>query len=149
MKLFCMKKLFLVSLLFIFSFQSFSQNWMKDIDEAKQIAASENKTIVLVFQGSDWCAPCIKLDREIWSSEEFKAYAEEHYVMLQADFPRRKKNSLSKEQQSKNNKLAEIYNKNGFFPLVVILDNKGNRKGELGYEKSTPSDFINKINKLK
>ncbi|MFK5981884.1 MAG: thioredoxin family protein [Flavobacteriaceae bacterium] len=144
-----MKKIIFISLLLFSSLNLIAQNWLTDFSEAKQIATSENKTIILVFQGSDWCAPCIKLDREIWSSEEFKTYAEEHYVMLRADFPRRKKNSLSKEQQSKNNVLAEKYNKNGYFPLVVILDNKGNRKGELGYEKSTPSDFINKINKLK
>jgi len=52
-----------------------AQEWHTDFVKAKEIATKENKTIVLVFQGSDWCAPCIKLDREIWSSEVFKSYA--------------------------------------------------------------------------
>jgi len=141
-----MKKLMLISFLFLSSINMFSQNWLTDIDEAKKIAASENKTIILVFQGSDWCAPCIKLDREIWSTEEFKAYAKEHYIMLQADFPRRKKNALSKEQQEKNNALAEKYNKNGYFPFVVVLDKNGKVLEEIGYLKTTPSKYIEQLN---
>jgi len=47
----------------------FSQNWHTDLEYAKKIAVKENKPIVLVFQGSDWCAPCIKLERDIWSSD--------------------------------------------------------------------------------
>ena len=42
------------------------------------IASKESKPIILVFQGSDWCAPCIKLDREILSSDTFKKYANEN-----------------------------------------------------------------------
>jgi len=141
-----MKKTIILFLVLISSFNVFAQNWIKDIDEAKQIAASENKTIILVFQGSDWCAPCIKLDREIWSTEEFKTYAKDHYVMLQADFPRKKKNSLSNEQQEKNNNLAEKYNKNGYFPFVVVLDKNGKILKESGYLKTTPSQYIELLN---
>ncbi|MCF6307141.1 MAG: thioredoxin family protein [Flavobacteriaceae bacterium] len=141
-----MKKLVFFSLFFIASIGANSQNWIKDIDEAKQIASEKNLRIILVFQGSDWCAPCIKLDREIWSTEEFKAYAKDHYVMLQADFPRSKKNKLSKEQQEKNNKLAEKYNKNGYFPFVVVLDKNGKVLEETGYFKTTPQGYIEQLN---
>lgn len=63
-----------------------AQEWQTDFTKAKEIAAKESKPIILVFQGSDWCAPCIKLDREVWSTETFKKYAAAHYVMLQTDF---------------------------------------------------------------
>ena len=76
-----------------------AQNWQTDIDQAKVLAAKENRKIVLVFQGSDWCAPCIKLEREIWSTEEFNDYAKDHFIMLQADFPRKKNNQLSVDLQ--------------------------------------------------
>src|SRR5690606_8689504 len=84
-----------------------AQEWQTDFEAAKQISSEEKLPIILVFQGSDWCAPCIKLNLEIWSSEEFKSYSKEHFVMLQADFPRKKINSLPDEQQQKNNQLAE------------------------------------------
>ncbi len=142
-----MKK-YLFALLLLLSFHSYSQEWLTDFNHAKDIASKENKTIILVFQGSDWCAPCIKLDHEIWSTTIFKNYAKDHFVMLQADFPRKKKNALSKEQQAKNEKLFETYNKNGYFPFVVVLDHNGNVLGESGYEKTTPERYIKKLTAL-
>ncbi len=127
---------------------TFAQNWQTDFTTAKEIASQENKPIVLVFQGSDWCAPCIKLDLEIWSTDTFKAYAKDNYVMLQADFPRKKKNALSETQSKANAKLAETYNQEGMFPLVVILDKKGNVLGKTSYKKTTPKDYIEEINKF-
>lgn len=99
----------------------------------------------MVFQGSDWCAPCIKLSREIWSTETFITYAKDNYIMFQADFPRKKKNALPEKQAAANAKLAEIYDKNGVFPLVVVLDNRGNLLGETGYKKTTPKAYIQEL----
>lgn len=123
-----------------------AQEWHTDFAKAKKTATAENKPIILVFQGSDWCAPCIKLDREIWSTEAFKKYASKNYVMLQADFPRKKKNALSESQTAANAKLAEAYNKNGIFPFVVILDANGKVLGETSYKKTTPEAYIEELN---
>jgi len=93
-----MKKIIVALLVMVVSVNTtIAQEWQTDFTIAKEIAAKEGKPIILVFQGSDWCAPCIKLDREIWSTDTFKEYAKENYVMLKADFPRRKKNTLSIE----------------------------------------------------
>jgi len=123
-----------------------AQEWQTDIKVAKEIASKESKPIILVFQGSDWCAPCIKLDREIWSTDIFKKYAKENYVMLKADFPRKKKNTLSEKQTKANALLAEKYNKQGFFPFVVVLDSNGKVLGESSYKKTTPENYIKEIN---
>ena len=121
---------------------AFAQEWETDFAKAKEIATKENKPIVLVCQGSDWCAPCMKLDKKIWSTDKFKSYAQDHFVMLKADFPRKKANALSEEQQEKNSKLFEKYNLNGYFPFVVVLDKDGKVLGETGYQKVTPTDYI-------
>jgi thioredoxin-related protein len=138
------KSLFLIIALCSISLVS-GQNWQTDFNKAKEIAATEDKPIVLVFQGSDWCAPCMKLDREVWSTDVFKEYAESHFVMLQADFPRKRKNALSKEQQKANALLAERYNKNGIFPFVVVLDATGKELGQTSYKKTTPEDYIKQL----
>jgi len=117
--------------------------------EAKQIATENNKKILLIFKGSDWCAPCIKLEKEILDTQEFKDLSENSFVTISADFPRKKKNKLSKEKQAKNNSLAEKYNPSGYFPYVVILSSDGNKLGSLGYLKTTPSDYFKKINAFK
>lgn len=125
---------------------AFAQDWQTDFAKAKETATKEGKSIVLVFQGSDWCAPCIRLDREIWSTETFQAYAKSNYVMLQADFPRRKQNALPEALAEANAKLADEYNKNGVFPFVVVMNHKGEVLGETGYKKTTPEAYIKELN---
>jgi len=127
-------------LLGIFSLHA--QEWQTDYNLASQEASEKNRPIILVFQGSDWCAPCIKLDREVFQTETFQLYAKDHFVMLEANFPRKKKNALPEEQQKKNNALAEKYNPRGIFPFVVILNSEGKVLGETGYMKTSPSQYI-------
>ncbi|SDH51942.1 thioredoxin family protein [Winogradskyella thalassocola] len=142
-----MKRIIAVVVLMIVGVNTASaQEWQTDFAVAKEIATKESKPIILVFQGSDWCGPCIKLDREIWSTDTFKAYANENYVMLKADFPKRKKNALSEAQTKANAQLAETYNKQGFFPFVVVLDSNGKVLGENSYKKTTPENYIKELN---
>ncbi|EPR69449.1 hypothetical protein ADICYQ_1551 [Cyclobacterium qasimii M12-11B] len=42
--------------------------------------------------------------------------------------------------------MAEKYDKEGVFPLVVVLDNKGTLLGETGYKKITPKAYIQELN---
>ena len=109
-----------LALFLLMSQFSFSQNWLTNFSKAKEISEKEHKKIVLVFSGSDWCGPCIKLDTNIWKTTLFKEYANDNFVMLKADFPRKKKNKLTKEQQDHNDKLAETYQAQ--FPLVVVFE---------------------------
>ncbi len=55
--------------------------------------------MLLVFHGSDWCAPCIKLQKKIWQSEQFKTYSKESLVIVKLDFPRKKANQLADFQK--------------------------------------------------
>lgn len=126
-----------------------AQEWQTDFAKARELATKGHKPIILVFQGSDWCAPCIKLDREVWSTDTFKKYAATHFVMLKADFPRKKKNALPPDQAKANARLAESYNQNGIFPLVVVLDADGNVKGKTSYKKMTPQEYISLLESFK
>ena len=142
-----MKNIILFS--FIFSATlSFSQNWTTFLEVAKTEAASSNKNILLVFSGSDWCAPCIKLDRTIFQSDVFKAEAEKKWVLLKADFPKKKGNALSETQTESNKKLAEKYNKEGNFPLVVLLDATGKVLGITGYKNVSPTEYVQLLNAM-
>ncbi len=133
-------------LFIVISVHSFAQNWESNWNEATQKAKEENKPLVLVFQGSDWCGPCIKLEKKIWSSHEFVDYANENFVLYKADFPRKKANQLSKDMQVQNNALAEKYNVKGYFPMVVIFSPDLKVKGETGYKKLSPEEYIQHIN---
>lgn len=126
----------------------YAQDWKTNFEESKKEATEQNKKILLVFSGSDWCAPCIKLDKNIWMSEEFKAYAKENYVLLRADFPKKKANALPEEIKKGNLLLAEQYNKEGFFPLVVLLDSKGKVLGKKGFENISATQYLAQLKVL-
>lgn len=142
-----MKKIiFIIS--FLVPITMFSQNWKSNFEEAKAEAMKQEKNILLVFSGSDWCAPCIKLDKNIWQSEEFKKYSDQNYILYKADFPKKKANQLSDTLKNQNNELAEKYNQNGNYPLVVLLDKNGKVLGMTGYKNVSPNDYLEILKNL-
>ncbi|WP_089895128.1 thioredoxin family protein [Kriegella aquimaris] len=136
-----------IFLLFLFySVMASSQDWQEDYNVALEQAEEQHKPLILVFSGSDWCAPCIRLDKEIWQSENFKKFSKENYILYRADFPRKKANKLSPELTDQNNKLAANFNSKGYFPLVVVLNEKEQVLGETGYKKLSPDEYISLLN---
>lgn len=119
--------------------------WQTSFEDAKQVAAEQDKKILMVFAGSDWCAPCIKLKKKILVTEEFQEFEKEHVVVLYLDFPKRKKNRLSKEMTGQNDSLAERYNRSGLFPNVLLLDGAGEVIKNVKYKGQSPHEFIEEI----
>lgn len=140
-----MRKLLCICLLYL-PMVLCAQDWKESYEDAIQMAQAENKPIILVFSGSDWCAPCIKLERDIWQSDEFKVFAKENVVLYRADFPRKKENKLKDQLVQQNKELADRYNPKGYFPLVLVLDKNGKILGETGYKKITPKSYISLLN---
>lgn len=138
-----MKKNLLICFVFFASIQvGFAQEWGYDLEEAKLLAKENDKTVILVFQGSDWCRPCVMLKEEIFETTTFQLYAKDHYVLVEADFPRKPENALPAEQQEKNRALGLKYNPRGIFPFVVIMDKEGEVLGETGYFSASASEYI-------
>lgn len=134
-----MKKLVPLILVFLFVFFNndiiIAQDWKYDLQEAKLLAKKTDQNIVLFFTGSDWCPSCIKLEKNVFSNEDFKAFAKDNFVWLKADFPKRKKNKLSVDQQNKNKYLANEYNKKWVFPVILVLDKEARVLGVTGYRR--------------
>lgn len=99
--------------------------WHGNLQEAMQIAQKEHRYVLLNFSGSDWCGPCMLLRKEIFDAPKFTAFADTALVLVNADFPRMKKNQLSKDQQQQNEHLADQYNPQGKFPLTLLLNANG------------------------
>ena len=101
---------------------------------------------MLNFSGSDWCGPCIQLHKEVFESNAFKELADQSLVLYKADFPRNKKNRLSKEVQQINEALADRYNPLGKFPYTVILSADGKLiKAWEGYAGNNSTQFIEQL----
>jgi thiol-disulfide isomerase/thioredoxin len=102
-----------------------ANSWHYDLTEAEQLARQDHRHIILNFSGADWCGPCIRMHKEIFESQAFTQMADSQLVLVNADFPRMKKNQLSKKQQDLNNAMADKYNPEGKFPLTLLLTEDG------------------------
>jgi thioredoxin-related protein len=124
--------------------------WSTDFNKAKTEALSSKKLILLSFSGSDWCIPCIKMKKEIFQSDAFEKFAADNLVLVNADFPRLKKNQLSQTQTKQNEDLADKYNQEGTFPCTVLMDANGKAlKRWDSLPKLTPEAFTKEIAQFK
>jgi uncharacterized protein YyaL (SSP411 family) len=99
--------------------------WQHNLQEAESIAKAQHRLILLNFSGSDWCGPCIRMHKEVFDNSDFHRLADSTLVMLNADFPRMRKNQLPSQQQQLNNAMADQYNPKGRFPYTVLLSADG------------------------
>jgi thiamine biosynthesis lipoprotein len=106
-------------------------------------ARISQRAILLIFSGSDWCLPCIRLEKKILSDSNFVRFASHQLIVFNADFPQRKK--LSKELVVQNGHLAERYNPEGIFPLLLLLKPDKTVLTSIDYNDQTTEDFINQI----
>lgn len=119
-------------------------DWQTDLPKAQAQAKAENKTVLLNFTGSDWCGWCIRLHKEVFSQPEFSEYAKKNLVLVEVDFPTKKK--LSAAQKEANDALAKKYNIKGY-PTIILLNGDGKKVGETGYVKGGPKAFIADVQK--
>ncbi len=95
--------------------------WQTDLPAAQEKAAAEGKKVLVLFTGSDWCPPCIALKKNILSQPSFEAYAQEHFVLVELDFPRK---PASPNALAANKKLQRKYNVSAF-PTMLALSPEG------------------------
>lgn len=124
-----MKKLFFLVLIPLsMSFQTVSEHvgksdWKYDIEVAKKLAKKQDKNILVYFTGSDWCPPCKKLKTDLFDTTEFSE-ASKNYILVYVDMPRNK-DLLSDQQMQHNKEVIASHNKRGVFPLLKVLNAKG------------------------
>ena len=142
-----MKKLLIavVSLFWFASFALAGEGWLTDFEAAKKLAAEKGLPILADFSGSDWCGWCIRLDNEVFSQPEFKAYAKENVVLFLADFPN--STPQSEEIKAQNKKLSQQYGISGF-PTVLLLNADGSVINKTGYRRGGAAAYVEHLKSL-
>jgi uncharacterized protein YyaL (SSP411 family) len=107
--------------------------WATSLPAALAQAKASQRPVLAVFSGSDWCKPCMQLKQEVFDQPEFAQFAQDKFVLARFDFPRNKKNALSKEQTRLSEEAAAQLNREGAFPAVVLLSPEGKVLARTGY----------------
>ncbi len=144
-----MKIYFVVSVLTIMVMlccsKSEATNWETDFEKASATAKTSGKYMLLDFSGSDWCGWCIRLEKEVFSQDAFKDFAEENLVCVLVDFPRAKEQAEELKQQ--NLDLARKYGIKGY-PTIIILSPDGKPVGKTGYLQGGPWEYSRHLKEI-
>lgn len=122
------------------------EGWLTNYADAKKQAKEQNKRLVMLFTGSDWCPDCKLWNKEVFSQAPFKEYAKTNLVLLLVDFPEKK--PLPKSQQRANEALQDKYNIERY-PTVIVLDSKAKKLGSFLYTEGGFDAFRAKLEAIK
>ena len=133
--------------------QTVDLNWHTDLSKAVSVSINEKKPIMLFFTGSDWCGWCMRLKKEVFNHEKFKIWSDDQIILVELDFPRRKK--LEPNILNQNRELARIFGVSGYPTCWLvkpqILENsKVNflKLGKLGYVAGGTDKWISVAEKF-
>ena len=97
--------------------------WLINYDAALVKAQDENKNVLVYFTGSDWCAPCKMLKKDLFETTAFQDISND-YVMLYIDLPMNR-DLISADQLQHNRDVSSKLNRKGAVPLLTILNKNG------------------------
>ena len=154
-----MKKAILAALFAAFSTALFAAANPADFfADAKAKAEKENKKIMVVFSGLEWCPPCQMFSARILKSSDFKAFAGKNLVFIEVDIKKNGKREVEVDKRKIQPKPAEEkdfkeavsklemeYPHSGV-PFAVVLDAKGAAiTRQLGCPRESAKDFVKNL----
>ena len=123
------------------------EGWSSDFAAAKKEAAESKKDLLIDFTGSDWCGWCIKLNKEVFSLEPFKAGVKDKFVLVELDYPN-DKSKLSAATLKQNEELAKKYPIGGY-PTILLVDADGKPFATTGYQAGGPEAYVKHLDELR
>ena len=122
--------------------------WLNDLGQAQARAKTEGKSVLLFFHGSDWCPPCIEMEHEVFASPQFAQLARKALVLVDVDFPTKKKQDEALERANLALKARfNLSQESGEgFPTIVLLDDAGHTVfQETGYATGSSGKVLARL----
>ncbi len=111
------------------------------LNPVKPDSSARPTSVMYVFEGSDWCASCLRFKNKVLNDSAFRAALDSAYTRMELlDFPQRKK--LTEQTVSYNNEMAEKLGFNGNFPTIVVYSLKNNKFRTLNYRNEEAPEFL-------
>lgn len=122
--------------------------WLEDWKVARLLSGQQNKDLLISFVSSDGSEYSKRMEAEIYSQPEFKAYAKDNLILMKVDFPADK--ALQAKQSpaliEQNNMLADMFGVQGY-PTVIVLNPKGHKILNGKYMKGGAGLFVSEMKK--
>ena len=143
---------FILSFSLITNAQDESVEWQTDVVQAVNLSIKEGKPLCLFFTGSDWCGWCRRLQGEVFTKPKFQKWAEENVILVELDFPKKKK--LDPKIQQQNMEIAQMFGIQ-YYPTIWFvtptIDGQQisfNKIGSTGYVAGGPDVWIKEADKI-
>ena len=98
---------------------------MTDWEKAKEKAAAENKEILVILTGSEWCVTSRDMKKRVLRKDEFKAYVDANVIPFVVDVPSEVCDG-SDQAHADYDKFSAKY-QNTHFPAMVLTDSEGEK----------------------
>jgi thiol:disulfide interchange protein len=117
--------------------------WLAKMDKAQEQSKATGLPILALFTGTSWCPSCIKLEAQVFSKSEFKAFADKNLVLLKLDY-----GPGGDPSNKKDEALAKEFGVTGY-PTYFLLDTAGKRLASGGFnEKLDPKVFASWVTSM-
>lgn len=118
-----------------------------NLPAALERAKAEQKSVLMVCSGSDWCGWCKRLEREVLSDAAFLPLVKDRYELVFIDMPQ-DKSLLSDWGREHNEQVCIDYGIMGF-PTCLIVDADGKVVSRFGYQEGGAAKFAETLDYLK
>ncbi len=125
---------------------SFKDLWTDDAKQALIDARSQEKDLLLLFTGSDWCPPCKQLEEQVTGREDFQFEASLHFVLVKFDFPQDL--PQTDDLKAQNKEMANRYGIEGY-PTVVLVDVNSKPYAITGYQEGGPENYLGALEEFR
>ena len=119
--------------------------WLTDFQKAKDESLKTGRPIYILFTNSD-AAPCLSLERTIFSQKKFQDYADKKLVLMKVDFPVAI-HLQPKALQQQNQTLKAKYGI-AVYPTVLLLDSNGDIYVDFVKADGSPEKHRRKMNEI-
>jgi thiol:disulfide interchange protein len=114
--------------------------WTTNLDSALSSAKKNKKFVLAQFTGSDWCPPCMMMQKAVFSKSSFTRLVPKKFILVKIDIPR-----SNKAMSLKNGKVMKNYNVTGV-PTILLFGDDGKEFSRFSASQyPTVEGFIDKL----
>ena len=117
-----------------------ARGWTTNLESALASAKQNKKFVMVQFTGSDWCPPCIMMQKAVFSKSSFTRLVPKKFILVKIDIPR-----SNKAMSLENGKVMKNYNVTGV-PTILLFGDDGKEFSRFGASQyPTVEGFIDKL----